>query len=393
MRVLHVTATLDPVSGGGTAERTVQVARALAAQGVRCQIMSLDDGVTPATRAAPHPVELVTLNTLSRRWFLPAPSVSPLLEQVRHADVVHLMGHWTALNALAFLAARRTRTPYVVCPAGALPVIGRSKRLKRAYNAVVGRRLVQGASAHVAITLAEAEQFAAYGIDPASVVVIPNGVPAQDAADSEDSAPEQSTPDWASLQPFVLFLGRLSYIKGPDLLVEAFGRARDRLGGHRLVLVGPDEGMGPGLRQRADDLGVGDRVHLLGPLQGAAKAAAYRGAALLAVPSRLEAMSIVALEAGASGTAVLMTDTCGFDDVVEAGGGRIAPATVAGLEEGLVAMLTGGTDLEQMGANLRKLVLADFTWERTAQRYLALYLKVTAAQRAPEVHQEATRAT
>ena len=60
-------------------------------------------------------------------------------------------------------------------------------------------------------------------------------------------------------------------------------------------------------------------MHFLGYIRGDDKVGAYTGAKLLAVPSRREAMSIVALEAGACGTPVILTTACGFDEVGNAG--------------------------------------------------------------------------
>lgn len=370
MRVLHVNMTLDPTAGGGTAERTVQLARALARVGAECAVLSLDVGATRARSEQLAPARLLTLRCLSVRFYLPLSSPARVLAAVRAADVVSLMGHWTALNALVYAAARVLGRPHVVCPAGALPVYGRSALLKRLYNALGGRALVRGAAGHVAVTAAERAQFAAYGVDPEAVTVIPNGV---------DLVPTDEPGDALDLpvldgRPFVAFVGRLNPIKGPDLLVEAFARAHDALAGCQLLLVGPDEGMRADLERRAERAGVADRVHFAGPLHGAAKAAVYRRCVLLAVPSRQEAMSLVALEAGAAGRPVLLTDACGFDEVAAIGGGLVVPASVAGLEQGLRRLLgSPPAELERTGRRLRALVQATYTWDQAAAQYLAVY--------------------
>jgi glycosyltransferase involved in cell wall biosynthesis len=87
-------------------------------------------------------------------------------------------------------------------------------------------------------------------------------------------------------------------------------------------------------------------------------------------------MSIVALEAGISGTPVLLTDQCGFDEVAEVGGGRVVAATAEGLREGLVSMLKDPARLSEMGTNLQRFVGERFTWASAAERYLALYSRI-----------------
>ena len=396
MRVLSVNMSLDPVTGGGTAERTFQLVRALARAGAECEVLVTDLGRTRGRAAELPEADVVALPCLVERFYVPRCSPRRVREVVRRADVVHLISHWTLLNVLAGWYARRLGKPYVVCPAGALPRFGRSRGIKRLYNALGGTRLVRRASGHVAITGDERAHFRAYGVDPAAVTVIPNGVDVTVIPDGVDEgglrgqAGERGLRDQAGEaafrgafglgpSPFVLFVGRLNAIKGPDLLLRAFCAVRDRLPGHHLVLAGPDEGMRPELDGIVEEAGVAGRVHFTGHLDGPAKTAAYHAADLLAVPSRQEAMSIVALEAGAAGTPVLLTDRCGFGEVAEAGGGLVVPATVDGLARGLVELLGPGTDLGAMGASLRRLVLDRFTWDRAAGAYLALYRELLAA--------------
>ncbi len=374
MRVLHVNASLDPVTGGGTAERTASLCRALSALGVHTSVLTLDIGLEPQVRAGLADMQVEALRCVSRRFYVPQWAPRRIRSAVVGADVVHLMGHWTVLNALAYQAAWRTGTPYVVCPAGALPVFGRSGRGKRAYNAVVGRRLVRSAAAHVAITEAERADFAAYGVAPDSVAVVPNGVSPEAFADPGEAAQVELRARLGDdPRPYLLFVGRLNPIKGPDLLLEAAAAVRDRLGDLRIVLAGPDEGMRAALEAQAVNAGLGDRVVFMGPVQGPVKVAAYREARMLVVPSRQEAMSLVAVEAGASGTPVLLTAACGFPEAERVGGGRVVPATAEGLADGLRALLAEPAQLTEMGCRLQRLVLADYTWDRAAHSYLNLY--------------------
>jgi glycosyltransferase involved in cell wall biosynthesis len=207
------------------------------------------------------------------------------------------------------------------------------------------------------------------------VAVIPNGVVETDfESDEADGA------QWARGIPsgrFVLFMGRLNPIKGPDLLLEAFGRVAAQFSDVRLVYAGPDEGMRSMLERRSLALGIGDRVHFAGFVSGRAKAAAYRAACLLVVPSRLEAMSIVAVEGGICGTPVLMTDQCGLDDLAEINPGLIVPASIDGLTVGLRFALESPRQLADWGGQWRSMVRQRFLWRDIAQQFRALLEQVT----------------
>jgi glycosyltransferase involved in cell wall biosynthesis len=376
IRVLAVNHLLDPVSGGGTAERTLQLARALAAAGAQCTVLTLDVGVDDALRARAGKVRIVALPCLLRRYFVPRVSWSRIRSEVEAADVIHLMGHWTLLNALVYRAAKRAGRPYVVCPAGALPIVGRSGLLKRLYNFFIGRRLLARAAGHIAITAGELPDFARYGVPAERVTVIPNGAAAAERGRDCTGFLERHG---LMGRRYLLFLGRLAYIKGPDLLLEAFARAAGRLSGLDLVYAGPDGGMRAELAQEVARRGLEQRVRFVGYIGGADKACALQSCELLVIPSRQEAMSIVALEAGVYGKPVLLTDRCGFDEIEQAGGGRVAAATATALEDALVRLAADPAGLARMGARLEAHVKANYTWERAAARHAQLFERVAAA--------------
>ena len=367
MRVLNVNTTLDPVHGGGMAERTYQMSRFLAKAGVDCAVLATDLGLTPERLEALHGVEVLALPCLSKRFYIPEGPYEKIWDFVQAADVVHLMGHWSALNTIVSLMAGRLRIPYVVCPAGALPIYGRSKVMKRIYNAVIGKRLIRRASGHIAIAPVEVDQFGEYGVASDRISVIPNGVDEEEFSYADGGAFRRRF-DLGDA-PLILFMGRLNAIKGPDLLLEAFCRCRDTVRDRHLVFVGPDDGMRDALEERAGALGITDRVHFTGYLGGSEKSQAYHAAELLVIPSRQEAMSIVVLEAGIAGTPVLITEPCGFGEVAKTGGGQVVPPTVQGLRDGLTGMLQNPELLKGMGDRLKEHVRKHFAWPVIASKY------------------------
>ena len=374
MKILNVNSVLDPVTGGGTAERTLQISRALLEAGVNCNIMTTDVGFTRENLPMLDGGRIVAYRCLFKRFYVPRVSYGQIRKEVESADVVHLMGHWSVLNAMVYLAARETQKPYVVCPAGALPIYGRSKVLKKVYNWIIGRRIIRNASAWIAITDDERAQFEDYGISRNSVVIIPNGInPADFLTEGVDEFKVKHKLD---NQPFILFLGRLNIIKGPDLLLDAFCRGQHAWPEWHLVFAGPDGGLLSSLKKSVAGSPVQERVHFIGYVGGAEKSAAYHAAQLLVIPSRQEAMSIVVLEAGISGTPVLLTDQCGFDEVNVVGGGKVMPATVDGVQAGLVEMLKDKVRLTEQGERLRDFVQNNYTWAGVIRKYLDLYSKL-----------------
>lgn len=371
MKILNVNSLLDPVTGGGTAERTLQISLALKEKGAECRILTTDIGFESGLLPRFQGLNVTAYQCLIKRFYIPKASFSDIKKEVEWADVIHIMGHWSVLNALVYLVARQMQKPYVVCPAGALPIYGRSKILKVIYNWMIGRRIIRDASACIAITEDECAHFGAYGVDQKSVVVIPNGINPDDFSEADVQGFRKK--HGLGNHPCILFLGRLNPIKGPDLLLEAFCRGQGAWPDWHLVFAGPDGGLLDFLKKSSAASVVSNRVHFVGYVGGEEKSAAYRSAQLLVIPSRQEAMSIVVLEAGISGVPVLLTDQCGFDAVGRIGGGVVTTATVDGLQNGLVNLLSDKMNLDMMGGKLKDYVRSNYTWQVVIQSYLDLY--------------------
>ena len=205
--------------------------------------------------------------------------------------------------------------------------------------------------------------------------VIPNGVAIEEFEAADVSAFRRS--HGLADAPIVLFMGRLNEIKGPDLLLEAFARIHDGVP-HHLVFAGPDAGMREALERSVNAAGLARRVHFVGYLDGSAKASAYRAADVVVVPSRQEAMSIVALEAGACGKPVILTDRCGFDIVQALGAGLVVPAHADALAEALRTLLHAPDARSRMGDALFSLVKNEYTWNAAARRYIDLFESIRA---------------
>jgi glycosyltransferase involved in cell wall biosynthesis len=345
---------------------------------VQCTVLTLDIELDAPRVQAHAPARVIALPCFWKRFYVPRCGWKTIKRLVGEADVIHMMGHWSVLNVLVYFAARSANKPYVVCPAGALPIYGRSALLKRLYNVVAGRRIIQNAAAWIVVTAGEFPHYESYGISASHVVVIPNGVNEEDfpLTDRQIFLNRHNLPD----VPMVLFMGRLNPIKGPDLLLRAFIQSHHQFPDFHLVFAGPDGGMLSELMQLAESAGISSYVHFLGYVSGDDKSAAYHFAKLLVIPSRQEAMSIVALEAGICGTPVLLTDQCGFSDIRLVNPRLEVPATISGIAQGLADLLADTTVLMQVAPVWRDFVRRRYAWSAIVPEYLKLYKGVVLHQ-------------
>lgn len=207
---------------------------------------------------------------------------------------------------------------------------------------------------------------------PTPIEIIPNGI--FEAEVSPPPAPGAFRAKHPELgaDPYVLFLSRMHFKKGLDYLVEAFATLSAAHPALRLVIAGPDDGYLATLKELIQRAGVASRVHLVGPLYGRDKLAAFVDATAFCLPSRQEGFSVAILEAMACGIPVVITQECRFPQVASAGAGFVVPLgagpTAAALDRVLKL-----ADPKTMGAKGRGLVMSQFTWPRIADQSIDAY--------------------
>ncbi len=125
-----------------------------------------------------------------------------------------------------------------------------------------------------------------------------------------------------------------------------------------------------------NDAGLADRVELLGVKSREDLRALHRGALAFVLPSRPgECLPLVYLEALAAGTPVIGTDTGGAREVIRDGdnGFLLAAGDVDGTAAALRMLLADEARRTTMGKRGQQLVANNYTWEKCAARYMAVY--------------------
>jgi len=175
----------------------------------------------------------------------------------------------------------------------------------------------------------------------------------------------------------VLFVGRLIYYKGAEVLVRAMA---DVDGDLVMIGSGPLEGE---LRALATTLGISERVTFIPPVDDAELAAWYRAADVFCLPSvaRSEAYGLVQLEAHASGTPVVSTDLpTGVPWVNRDGetGFTVPVGDVAALASALSRLLSDDALRARMGARARERATTTFGVQAMVDGTIAVYDEVLA---------------
>jgi glycosyltransferase involved in cell wall biosynthesis len=383
-------------------ERAVYLlAKHLQARGVDTVLVT-----RPATCGGTFPGRVVTVpygdagaghgRVLSRTLHYPAFAArvgETVAEMVREGevDIVDAQG----LTALGYGRRRRRdarlRAPLVMNPQGLEEHKARGlKRMALTRLRRLSREAARLADRVVATDEAtRAEVPRHLGVDPARVVVLPNGVDLDEIAaltpPDARAAAEAALPALRGADPVFLSVGRLEGYKGFDDAAAALSslHAQGRLGeGWAWVVVGDGPGA-PRLR-RGLAAAVAPHVHFAGRVEDSLLHALYERADLFVHPTHYEGSSLVTLEAMAHGLAVVATRAGGIPDKVEDGatGLLVEPSDRHGLAAALVALARDRARREEMGAAGRRRAGEAFAWTVLIDRTLALYEELCRGARA-----------
>jgi len=400
MRILNVTETYAPfLEFGGPPVKVRALAQGLARRGHAVNVLTADWGLEKRLRhhsesdlqalgwdRSPfgwrHAEEGVQSIYLPSWFRYRALSWNPAVKRycrarLQNFDVVHIFGIYDLLGYAVAAAARSRNIPYVVEPIGMFVPIVRNVWLKRMYHHFVGQRLFAGASTVIATSDLEVQELAAAGVAPQKIVLRRNGVespaswPVRGKFRASLDIPEQAK--------LILFLGRLSAKKSPELLLQAFGNLPQRIGEYSLMLAfaGPDDNsMQQHLAATASRLGISERVKFSGPLYGDDKWAAYRDADVFVLPSQNENFGNTAAEAAAAGTPVVVTEQCGIAGLVKDVAGLVVAHDETSVANALERLL-GDSQLHAKFVSGCGELTSRLSWEEPVSQMEELYATLT----------------
>jgi glycosyltransferase involved in cell wall biosynthesis len=172
----------------------------------------------------------------------------------------------------------------------------------------------------------------------------------------------------------ILAIGRLSYAKGYDILLEAFSGISARYPEWQLRIAGDGEER-DSLEHLAKSLKIQERVNFLGMLTTRDLIAEINSSAFVVSTSRWEGFSLAALEAMACGRALITTDVPGAREMIinNVNGFIVSREDREELTSGIEILINEPLIREEMGKAARRHIVANFTWDKIAIQYKKLY--------------------
>jgi glycosyltransferase involved in cell wall biosynthesis len=377
-RVLMVLESVFPSPGSGGAEgQVLSLARDFGRRGIEAVV------VAPRVPEGPQTLsdEVAGIKVVR----LPYPRVSKLggvvlalrlawLLLARRRSYAAIHAHIAnTMAAVACLAGRRASRPVVVKFTGALELDrGILDPQQQSLSSRLLRWALRRATTYQAISRHIAEALPACGFYADRVRLIPNAIDAKHYSfDEADHHLRMRL--GVDAKRVGLFLGRLTPVKGLDLLVEAWARTFGPVDNVALLIVG-DGPLSPVLRERCGALGIAHEVRFLG-LQPDVRP--FLAAADFAVlPSEFEGLSNSLLEYLAAGLPVIGSRISGTEDFVKPGenGWLFESRDAEGLARCLREVAAAPADLlREMGRSGQRTVEARAAMEVVTERLAHAY--------------------
>ncbi len=387
MRVLSLFPSLDP-AGGGIQSGGVSLVLASRRAGVDHVVVCTDQ---PSARVRAQSlvrsleavgIEVLSFPTLERptdlaaRWSVSLAQIPSIWRLADSVDAVHVHGAWN-IGALTGLAAARLRkVPLVVTSHESLTAndIDKSRSAPRRIQKLALKSLYMRWTDLFVLTSELETRESLPRSAPHETIPYP-------LADSRRARPELQARGESPVLT-IGYLGRIAPKKNVPLLVDALAvlpqHVRLRVAGD-----GPDELVATA-RERADELGVSDRIDWLGFVSPEHRGEFLATIDLLAMPSSYESFGMAAAEAMLAGVPLAVSRRTGIAEIVQAhGGGVLIEPTAASLAAAVSALDADRARLCELGTEAQAAVSIELDYDRVGERLMNAYSRAISASREP----------
>ncbi|OYR83522.1 hypothetical protein DJ84_08015 [Halorubrum ezzemoulense] len=289
---------IGDLSIGGAERVAVNLANQLAVNGHQVEIV-LVERQGELVSAVSDNVNIFELDTKRMRW-----AVIPLTRYLRESKPEVVIPLLTPANVIMILAAKISRTaPQVIVTEHGQKMESSSLSMKR--DTILAKYLYKYADNIVGVSNGVSENVRSWAnIDPDSVTTIYNPVIDEEMISRKPPAPPHP---WFQQNDIKVILTAGRHVKQKDhsTLIRSFTRLLKDRKDVRLVLLGEGE-LTPEYEQLAKELGSHEKILLPGFVEDPFQYMSH--ADVFVLSSRWEGLSLVLIEAMASGTQVVSTD-------------------------------------------------------------------------------------
>lgn len=416
MKVLSVVSSYWPAfKFGGPIYSVHYLNRALAEMGVEVDVYSTNTGLENLyTSNETRELDGVNVTYFeyskyfeflgNSGWNFSPSLYSALSNNVAAYDIVYVVAVWNFPVAAACHLCRKNGVKYVISPRGLLypQTTGRKSWKKSPYYKLVSERDLRNASAIHYTTMDEAEKcHGALGLENQAFVV-PNGIKLSEFSDLPGKDALREKYPYLGNRKILLYLGRLNWKKGLDILIDAFSKLRRIRDDIHLIIAGNDEeGYSDILKKRIiqnglaySDLGLrkdnlpgheaadpeSAHITFTGMVSGRDKLELLAGSDVFVLASSSENFGMSVVEAMASGTPAIISDMVGIHrEAAESESCIVIKNSPSGLASAVEKVLDDKVLYDKISQNAKRHVENYYDIKKTAEMMKAKFESVISA--------------
>lgn len=382
MKVLHVIPAIAP-QYGGPSKAVLNICNNLQRNKIETTIVTTNAGLQKKWLPLEIPTNFKNVNTIffnnqiGNSFKYSRPFEKWLMKNVMHYDVVHIHAIFNHSSYAAYKACIKNRVPYILRPLGSLdPWSLKQKRLKKLLLLKFGfNKMINNASG-IHYT-SEIEKTSSEGeIDSDKGFVIPLSVD-EDYLNYSCSSPDLSGYNISDNDEYILFLSRIHYKKGIEILISAFNKLKHNKNFTRLKLVIAGDGESKYVNKIKDIAEPNKDIIFTGWLNEDEKRKIIINSKLLVLPSYYENFGLCVAEAMALGIPVLITEYVNiYKEIIDSSAGWICEVDDTSLTNKLKYILSNNDLIIEYGKSARRLAEKKYSDNAVISLLLEMYKAV-----------------
>jgi len=281
-------------------------------------------------------------------------------------DVVHSHGYKS--NLYGVIASRMAHVPIMTTLHGWM-----AEDYKARFYEMLDKLVIKGMNHVVSVSPTINEEVEGAGVNVSKVSYIPNGI------DTDKFDPSNDGPDMRAIfgmedALIIGTVGRLGPEKGHLYLLSAFQEISSMVPEARLLMVGGGY-LEEILEEKARDLGIREKVEFVGNQHD--MVSMYKTMDIFVLPSLIEGMPMVLLEAMSMELPVIASEVGGVPHVVAKGEGiLVPPRDINELRYAMFRLLKDRDLRKKIGKEARKKILRNYSLQSFYKRYTDTYKKI-----------------
>ena len=318
-------------------------------------------------------------------WQFSQPLTRALKRNLNNFDIVYLSAIWNYPTAITAHYCRKYKKPYIIAPRGVFYPYTFNKKIwkKLPYYKLISRKDLEFSAGIHYTTQDEFEQTHPFlRLKNDRLFIVPNGI---NLPEFKNLPPKSSFRERYPIlknKKVILFLSRLDWKKGLDLLAKAYGIVVKKRNDAYLVIVGEgQESFKKKVKRWFQKEGVFDKTLFTGMFVDRQKLEAFAGSDIFILPSYSENFGMVVVEAMACGLPAIISDGVGiYREVNDSHAGIVVPCNPVRLAEAINNLLNNETLRQNIKENAQRLIREKFDINKVADEMLMRFKEVLSSR-------------